>query len=95
MAYGLEIKRQCQSILALLSDGLPHPSSELYESSGWIPRATMRRRLDDLRAQGHDVRIVENRRDWNRKARVVEYQLFPAGKPGEDFATKSLQPLPV
>ena len=90
MAYGPEITRQCQALLALLSDGLPHPSSALYETAGWIPRATMRRRLDDLRALGHDVRIVTNRRDGDRM-RVVEYQLFPAGKPGEDFATKSLQ----
>ena len=82
MAYGPEITRQCQSILALLSDGLPHPSSSLYESAGWIPCATMRRRLDDLRKLGHDIRIVTNGRDWNRKARVVEYQLFPAGKTG-------------
>lgn len=76
MAYGPEISRQCQCILALLSDGLAHPSSDLYESAGWIPRETMRRRLDDLRSQGHDVRIVTNGRDWNRKARIVEYQLM-------------------
>lgn len=90
MGYAPEITRQCQSILALLSDGLSHPSSDLYESAGWIPRATMRRRLDDLRKQGHDVRIVTNRREGDRM-RVVEYQLFSTGKPGQDFATKSLQ----
>lgn len=95
MGYAPEITRQCQALLALLSDGLAHPSSELYESVGWIPRATMRRRLDDLRKLGHDIRIVENRADFRRKARVVEYQLFSAGKQGEELATKSLQPLPV
>lgn len=74
------IAGQCERIIAVLNDGKPHESNEIYARTGHIPSATLARRLVELRASGHDIRKVTDRRDWQRKARVVEYQLLPPAK---------------
>lgn len=76
MRNAAEITRQCQAILALLSDGKEHESKQLSERAGFIPSATLAWRLVELRALGHDIRKVKDVRDWKRKAHVVEYQIF-------------------
>ena len=70
------IAAELKTLLTLLSDRQPHRSAFLRERLGYMCSATFNSRLNELRRQGHDVRKVTDRRDYKRKAHVVEYQLF-------------------
>lgn len=72
------ISPQCRRILAVLEDGLAHPSSEIIAQAYDLPvpcSVSFTRRVSDLRQLGYDIRAERIEGQKQRAYRLVRHEM--------------------